>query len=215
MITLIVATGNAHKVEEIQTILGDGFKCHTLKEFDNPPEPIEDGDTFAANATIKAASLADWITKNHRDEFQGAYILADDSGLEVDALSGAPGIHSARFAALDTGTPGNSSDADNNAKLLRLLANVPDAQKSGRFRCVLSLMTVAPGDGRTPRIFEGASEGRLESNPSGTAGFGYDPLFVPEGYEQSYAELGETIKNTLSHRARAVEKLKVYFAAIS
>lgn len=215
MITLIVATGNAHKVEEIQAILGAGFKCHTLKEFDNPPEPIEDGDTFADNATIKAVSLADWLAEHHRGQFDEAYVLADDSGLEVDSLDGAPGVHSARFAALDTGASGNSSDADNNAKLLRLLANIPEEPKTGRFRCVLSLITVKIGPGRTPRVFDGACEGRLKTTPGGDGGFGYDPLFIPDGYDKSFAELGEGIKNTLSHRARAVEKLKAHFETTS
>ena len=215
MITLIVATGNSHKVSEIQSILGDGFKCHTLKDLDNPPEPVEDGDTFEANATIKAVSLADWLLHNHPGQFEAAYVLADDSGLEVDALDGAPGVYSARFANLDTGVPGNSPDADNNAKLLRLLADVPTDKKSGRFRCVLSLITVADGSGRTPKIFDGICEGQLKSDPSGTGGFGYDPLFIPDGYHKSFAELGEEIKNTLSHRARAVAKLKAHFSGIS
>jgi XTP/dITP diphosphohydrolase len=212
MITLIVATGNAHKIEEIKSILGNDFQCLGLNEFPEAPSPIESGETFAANAVIKARSLAEWLAANETSRFadNASYVLADDSGLEVDALQGAPGVHSARFASNDTGAPGNSSDADNNAKLLRLLANVPNEERSGRFRCTLALL---PLQGSEPMIFDGTCEGRLTNTASGSNGFGYDPLFVPIGHDRSFAELGEAVKNRLSHRARAVEKLKAYFEA--
>lgn len=214
MVTLVIATGNAHKIQEIQDILGPGFHCRGLKEFAGAPTPVEDGDSFAANATIKARSIAAWLNAGHANEFgdETVYVLADDSGLEVDALNGAPGVHSARFAALDTGAAGNSPDADNNAKLLRLLQDVPDKQRTGRFRCTLSLLPLHQPDA-DPFICDGACEGRLQHSPTGTAGFGYDPLFIPDGHDRSFAELGEDIKNALSHRARAVEKLKAHFAA--
>jgi len=148
-------------------------------------------------------------------------VLADDSGLEVDALHGAPGVHSARFAALDTGKPGNSTTADNNAKLLRLLADVPLDQRAARFRCAVALTPVlrAEAQGASPvcfaeetelhtELFEDTCEGRIGFAPRGQGGFGYDPLFIPRGYEQTFGELSEETKNRLSHRAKALEKLK-------
>lgn len=214
MVTLVIATGNAHKVTEIQGILGEGFHCLGLKEFADAPAPVEDGDTFAANAVIKARSIATWLAAHHADRFTGksVHVLADDSGLEVDALDGAPGVHSARFAALDTGVAGNASDADNNAKLLRLLEDVPDGRRTGRFRCTLALVPLRDPEAE-PHICDGACEGRLQRTATGDAGFGYDPLFIPDGHDRSFAELGEDVKNALSHRARAVERLKAHFEA--
>jgi XTP/dITP diphosphohydrolase len=137
------------------------------------------------------------------------FVLADDSGLEVDVLDGAPGVNSARFAALDTGRPGNSSDADNNAKLLRLLRDVPPEKRTARFRCVLAFVPVHPPSAiPQPRFFEGVCEGRIGDAPRGQGGFGYDPLFIPNGFNQTFAELGEETKNRLSHRARALAALK-------
>src|SRR6202453_5334654 len=122
MPTILIATRNAHKVHENKAILGKQFQCLTLVDFPSPPKVIEDADTFVGNATKKAVELAKWLPgKQPTPDF----VLADDSGLEVDALNGAPSVHSARFAALDTGAPGNSPDADNNAKLLHLLKGVP------------------------------------------------------------------------------------------
>ena len=148
-------------------------------------------------------------------------MLADDSGLEVDALNGAPGVHSARFAALDTGKPGNSSTPENNAKLLRLLGDLPLDRRTARFRCVLALTPVPrpEPEGASPvcyaeeaelqtELFEGTCEGRIGFAPRGRGGFGYDPLFIPSGYEQTFGELSEEVKNRLSHRARALEKLR-------
>ena len=134
-------------------------------------------------------------------------MLADDSGLEVDALDGAPGVHSARFAAQDLHGGVNASDAANNAKLLELLQEVPSARRTGRFRCVLALARVAPARFE-PLSFEGVCEGRIAFAPSGGGGFGYDPLFVPEGFSASFAELGEEVKNRISHRARALARLR-------
>ena len=149
------------------------------------------------------------------------FVLADDSGLEVDALKGAPGVHSARFAALDTGGAGNSPTAANNAKLLRLLKGVPLEKRTARFRCVMALTPVlsARPANASPvcaadafelqtELFEGTCEGRIEFQERGEGGFGYDPLFVPEGHEQTFGELPEEVKNRLSHRARALAKLK-------
>jgi len=221
MTTLLIATRNAHKVGEIQAILGAGFRFLTLNDFPAAPKVEEDADTFAGNAAKKAVELARWIAGKPATPH---FVLADDSGLEVDALNGAPGVHSARFAALDRGegAAGNSPDADNNAKLLGLLKEVPLEQRTGRFRCVIALVPVPEerAAGASPvcfadefaaQTFEGACEGRIQLAANGHGGFGYDPLFVPAGHTQSFAELGEDVKNRLSHRAKALEKLKRFF----
>jgi XTP/dITP diphosphohydrolase len=151
------------------------------------------------------------------------FVLADDSGLEVDSLGGKPGVHSARFAALDKNE--NSKDADNNAKLLHLLKDVPLEKRTARFRCVIALVPVLRGKIETaspvcfadefePQIFDGACEGKILSEPRGKNGFGYDPLFVPDGFTQSFAELGDETKNKLSHRAKALAKLKNYLSKL-
>ena len=141
----------------------------------------------------------------------------------MDALNGAPGVHSARFAALDKNE--NSSDADNNVKLLRLLKNVPPEKRTSRFRCVIALVPAADkriesaspvcfADECGVQIFDGACAGRIQLAASGQGGFGYDPLFVPDGFQKSFAELGEAEKNKISHRARALAKLKMFFGGI-
>jgi XTP/dITP diphosphohydrolase len=221
--TLLIATRNLHKAGEIRAILGDQFGYLTLNEFPGAPKVTEDAGTFVGNATKKAVELARWISAISNSKFEissSAYVLADDSGLEVDALNGAPGVHSARFAALDTGNPDNSPDAANNAKLLRLLKDIPMQKRTARFRCVLALTPVlSPSQSASPvcsadelelhtEIYEGTCEGRIGLAPQGQGGFGYDPLFTPEGYEQSFAELGDDVKNRLSHRARALGRLK-------
>ena len=227
MITLLIATRNEHKVGEIRAILGEGFQWYTLKDFPGAPEVVEDAGTFAGNATKKAVDLARWLSSARSSALQvPGFVLADDSGLEVDALNGAPGVHSARFAAMDSGTPGNSRDGDNNSKLLRLLAEVPSENRTARFRCVIALTPVIcnPVENASPvcyanefelqtQLFEGVCEGRIQFAAAGQGGFGYDPLFVPEGFTQSFAELGGTEKNRLSHRARALAGLKQHFAS--
>jgi XTP/dITP diphosphohydrolase len=224
MTTLIIATRNTHKVEEIRAILGPEHRYLTLRDFPGAPAVVEDAETFAGNATKKAVELAHWLRTTAASIEPPAWVLADDSGLEVDALHGAPGAHSARFAALDTGAAGNSSDSENNAKLLRLLRNLPEQQFTARFRCVLALTPLMPSAARSAspvctadqlelatEIFDGACEGRVQLTPSGAKGFGYDPLFVPDGFDRSFAELGEDVKNRLSHRAKALEKLRGRF----
>jgi XTP/dITP diphosphohydrolase len=227
MTTLLIATRNLHKVEEIRAILGAAFQILTLKGFPNAPAVVEDADTFAGNATKKAVELAKWLCaensklkiKNSKPDF----VLADDSGLEVDALNGAPGVHSARFAALDKSE--NSADADNNAKLLRLLQDVPLEKRTARFRCVLALAPVLENEiqNASPvcyadewelqtQLFDGTCEGKILFAPRGQNGFGYDPLFMPDGFTQSFAELGDEVKNKLSHRAKALAKLKKFFS---
>ena len=218
MTTLLIATRNTHKVQEIRAILGDGFRYLTLNDFLTAPKVVEDANTFAGNATKKAVELARWLIETLNSELatRNSFVLADDSGLEVDALDGAPGVQSARFAALDMEKTGNSSDADNNAKLLRLLKDIPPERRTARFRCVIALAPCASEPGtqntelgtRNAELFEGVCEGHIGFEPRGKNGFGYDPLFTPEGFNQTFAELGEDVKNKLSHRARALAKLK-------
>lgn len=240
MTTLLIATRNAHKVGEIRAILGARFGFLTLNDFPAAPKVVEDADSFAGNAIKKAVALARWLAENPAASHPQRqpqpslpdYVLADDSGLEVDALNGAPGVHSARFAALDgradgssAGDTGNSPDAENNAKLLRLLQAVPREKCSARFRCVIALAPVpAPAVRRenaspvcyaealAAQTFAGVCEGRIQRTASGQGGFGYDPLFVPEGCAQSFAELGDAVKNQLSHRAKALAQVKVFFS---
>ena len=213
MTTLLLATRNAHKVGEIRSILCERFQYLTLRDFPEAPEVVEDADTFAGNATKKATELAGWLARkplritHHASRLA---VLADDSGLEVDLLNGQPGVHSARFAARDTAAAGNSPDMTNNAKLLRLLAGMPAEKRTGRFRCVLALVTAdTPPAIRPAQLFDGVCEGRIDFAPQGTNGFGYDPLFIPNGHTSSFAELGETVKNQLSHRPQALRKLQV------
>jgi XTP/dITP diphosphohydrolase len=183
--TLVIATRNAHKVREMGQILGDGVCLRWLEDFPGVPEIPEEGETFEANATRKAVAVARAL---------GLPALADDSGLEVDALGGAPGVRSARFSAE------GATAAENNAKLLRLMEGVPQERRTARFRCVIAV--ALPGG--AVRTAEGACEGRIAEAPRGTGGFGYDPLFVPEGYGETFAELGAEVKNRISHRGRAL-----------
>ncbi len=212
MNNLIIATRNAHKVVEIQAILGSNFHCLTLDRLTGVPDVVEDADTFVGNAVKKARELREWLLENQPERgLEISHVLADDSGLEVDALNGAPGVHSARFAALDGDLLKNSSSAENNAKLLRMLAEVPSPQRTARFRCVIAM---ASTDAEQPLIetFEGVCEGRIDTKPGGAGGFGYDPLFIPLGHDKSFAELGETVKNGLSHRSKALAAVKMRFA---
>jgi XTP/dITP diphosphohydrolase len=226
MTTLLIATRNAHKVEEIRAILSSRFHYLTLHDFPGAPMVIEDTDTFGGNATKKVVELARWVSTSNLSAISGkssgaVFVLADDSGLEVDALSGAPGVYSARFAALDSKQPGNAPDADNNAKLLRLLQGVPVEKRTARFRCVLALTPLLESSGQNTspvcdanefeiqtELFDGACEGHISFAPAGKDGFGYDPLFIPNGRKHSFAELGEEAKNQLSHRAMALQKLR-------
>jgi XTP/dITP diphosphohydrolase len=223
--TLLIATRNLHKVGEIQAILGGAFQTLTLEDFPGAPKVVEDAETFAGNAAKKAVALASWLNSNPSLSDRHPkpdFVLADDSGLEVDALGGAPGIHSARFAALNKHE--NSPDADNNAKLLQLLKTIPEEKRTARFRCVVALVRMAdvPGENASPvcyaeipemmaSVFDGACEGKIIGAPRGRNGFGYDPLFVPAGFDKTFAELGDETKNQLSHRAKALAKLHAHF----
>jgi XTP/dITP diphosphohydrolase len=200
----------------------------TLNDFPAAPPVAEDGATFAANAGKKATALAQWLAahpaslpKSLAATETTLAVLADDSGLEVDALDGAPGVHSARFAAMDVPGAGNSPDGANNAKLLRLMEKIPPPRRAARFRCALALARLTYSaaarkwlalPGRPAVLFEGACEGRILLKPAGAGGFGYDPLFVPAGHARSFAELGDAVKNSLSHRALALEKLRRHLA---
>ncbi len=191
---LVLATRNPHKIAEIRAIFSaEGIEWKTTADYPAVPPAAEDGATFAENAVKKAMALA---------RATGHWSLADDSGLEVDALCGEPGIRSAHYAGQD------GDHAANNEKLLRELAGETDRQ--ARFRCVLALVSPT-GDART---VEGVCEGRIIAEPRGVNGFGYDPLFVPYGYEQTFAEMPPELKNRISHRARALEAARREWAAI-
>ena len=182
---VVVATRNAHKVEEIRAILKE-FEIRDLSVIENPPLVEETGITFLENATLKALSIS---------RLTDDLVLSDDSGLEVDALDGGPGVYSSRYA----GEEGN--DALNNAKLLRELEEISNRQ--ARFRCVMVLAR----QGEPLADFSGAVEGTILPDRQGEGGFGYDPLFVPDGFQESFAELGEEVKKSLSHRARALSQV--------
>ena len=188
--TVVLASGNRGKVREIgQLLAGQDMVVRPQSDFD-VPDVEETGLTFIENAIIKARNAA---------RHSGLPAIADDSGLEVDALRGAPGIYSARFAG-----PG-ASDADNNRKLLTELAALPDAPRTARFQCVLVFMRHA--DDPTPLICQGTWEGEILAAPQGDNGFGYDPLFYVAEKGCSSAELPAEIKNAMSHRGQALQKL--------
>jgi XTP/dITP diphosphohydrolase len=181
---ILVATRNRGKLAEIREILAaPDLELLSPEAVGNLPEVEEDGDTFEANAIKKAVTLA---------RASGMLTLADDSGLEVDALGGEPGVYSARYA----GEPSN--DAANNAKLLASLLG--ETNRRGRFRCVIALATP---DGECATV-DGCCEGRIAEAPQGQGGFGYDPLFVPDGYTQSFGELEAAVKHRISHRGAAL-----------
>jgi len=188
---LIIASNNEHKVKEIKAILADRFDdILSLRDAGIEIDVIEDGETFKENAYKKAFEVMAVVD---------AYaVLADDSGLMVDALGGAPGVHSARFAG-----EGHDDNA-NNRKLLDMMRGVPDNDRTCRFVTAVALVQI----NAAPIICEGIVEGRLLHSPRGSSGFGYDPLFLYEPKNQTFAELGDEAKNRVSHRARALAKLR-------
>lgn len=193
--TLVLATRNPGKITEIKALL-PGVRVATAAAFPGCPEPEETGRTFEENALIKARAVS---------RYTGRTALADDSGLEVDALDGVPGVRSARYAGTD------ASDQDNIRHLLDALDGISDADRTARFRCVVAV--VVP-DGRTWTA-EGACEGWILQAPQGDAGFGYDPLFVPAGYENTFAELDAGVKNRISHRALALGRIAGVLKALA
>ncbi len=186
MTELVFASNNAHKVSEVQAILGNDFNLLSLKDIDYQKEIVEDADTLEGNAAIKARTI--WKEKSIN-------CFADDTGLEVDALDGNPGVLSARFA----GEAHN--DKANLDKLLRLMTT--ETNRKARFRTVVCLII----NGQE-MFFEGIVNGEISRNPSGEKGFGYDPVFIPETYDLSFAEMHESEKNAISHRGRVMEKLR-------
>ena len=193
MIALLVATRNPHKTRELQQILGSDFTVCDLRAHSEISEIAETGTSFEENAKLKALAVSKKLP---------GLVAADDSGLEVDALGGAPGIYSARYA----GT--NATNKERIDKLLEELARI-DAkkeQRSARFRCVLALAR----NGEVLGTFEGIVEGQIADRPRGSHGFGYDPIFVPNGFQQTFGQLRPAEKNQLSHRARALKKLRAF-----
>ncbi|MCF7709177.1 MAG: RdgB/HAM1 family non-canonical purine NTP pyrophosphatase [Verrucomicrobia bacterium] len=220
MLKIIVATGNQHKADEIRNILNLPAEIQTLHGYPAAPVPVEDKSTFAGNAIKKSHTIARWFSL--QDNFAGAaatFVMADDSGLEVDILNGAPGIYSARFAALDNSGHINSIDADNNEKLLGLLDGVPLEKRSARFRCAIAVAGVgrsiqSDGNREVIQLFEGICEGTIGLECRGTGGFGYDPLFIPDGFDKTFGELPRSVKNDISHRAKAIRQAADFFKAI-
>ena len=196
---IVFATNNQHKLQEIREILGDQFEILSLSDIGCHEDIPETGNTLEANAHQKAEYVFDHY---HIDCF------ADDTGLEVDALGGAPGVHSARYA--------DGTDHDSEANMAKLLGGLGDTpNRHARFRTVISLIQMEGGNPVCSREyqFEGSVEGRIDREKHGNGGFGYDPLFIPEGHDKSFAELGEEVKNQISHRARAVKKLAEWLKA--
>ncbi|MEE1317695.1 MAG: non-canonical purine NTP diphosphatase [Prevotella sp.] len=199
---VVFATNNAHKLEEVRQILGDRFEIRSLKEIGCMDELPETHDTLEENAIEKAR----YITK-----FYGFDCFADDTGLEVDALNGLPGVYSARYANIDDADYDDpdfdkSHDHDSEANMRKLLAKLEgETNRKAQFRTVVALVY----KGQEYR-FEGIVKGDISTEKHGTEGFGYDPVFVPEGYSESFAELGADVKNKISHRALAVEKLVTF-----
>jgi len=208
--TLYVATGNAHKLKEINALLGADVRCVSMQSLGELPELIEDEDTFEGNALAKATQLAEWMMAQGVGESPWM-TLADDSGLEVDALGGQPGVKSARYASDETGSAGNAPDEANNAKVLRLMQGVPAQERTARFRCSLALyQPPVPGQSARSWRFDGTCEGILRDALVGGHGFGYDPMFQPEGHDQTFGELGAAIKDQISHRSRALQLLRQF-----
>jgi XTP/dITP diphosphohydrolase len=193
---LLLATRNQHKTREVRQLLGDDFAVSDLGGYPAIEMPDETGATFAENAILKS------ITASKHRQLQNGFVIADDSGLEVDALGGAPGIYSARYA----GEP--ASDVANIGKLLGELRNIE--KRSARFRCVIALTRA----GKVLGTFDGAVEGAIVDLPRGKHGFGYDPIFQPTGFEETFGEMTSDLKNQISHRAKAIMALRTALRAL-
>jgi len=187
MKNLLLATGNTHKTQEIQKILGSEVSVLDLRSLPNVGDIIEDSDTFEGNANIKSVTVS---------QLTSEIVLADDSGLCVDALSGAPGIRSARYA-------GENATMEQNKKLLLSELSGRENRKAA-FVCVLSVAM----QGEVITTFRGECVGRIIDDERGAGGFGYDPLFIPEGYDKTFSELPEEVKNQISHRAVAMKQFQ-------
>lgn len=195
--TVVAATGNAHKASEIAALLSDApWDLQTLADYPSLPEPEEDGHTFEANARTKAVYYARSLH---------ALCIAEDSGLVVDALDGAPGVQSARYA-------GNGHDsAANNAKLIEAMAGLPEPERTARFVCC----AVLADPERVLHVETGTVEGHIAFESAGVSGFGYDPLFIPDGYSETFAQLGLDVKQQISHRARAFAKMCAHLRSVA
>lgn len=205
---IVFATNNQHKLQEIRQILGDRVEVLSLKDIGCDVDIPETGQTLEENALQKARYIYD---NYHIDCF------ADDTGLEVEALNGAPGIYSARYASMENGAASHDSEA-NMARLIRELAD--QENRTARFRTVIALILkkdVCPcgcTSIKQEHLFEGIVNGEITRERSGAEGFGYDPIFRPKGYDKTFAELGADIKNQISHRARATQKLAEYLKTL-
>ncbi len=191
--SLLLGTRNPGKIYEIKLIIGDlGLELHSLQEFPGVEVAEENADTYAGNALLKAEFYA---------RATGMVALADDSGLEVESLGGAPGVLSARYAGE------HATDADRRTLLLSELIKTGSSNRRARFVCAIAIATA---EGGVVNLSEGTCEGAITFAPRGESGFGYDPLFVPDGYNQTFGELSDEIKNRISHRARALLKLREF-----
>lgn len=195
---IYLASGNPHKAAELQELArlaGLPVAVRSARELGGMPEVTEDTGTFVGNARKKAQALRSRVAA-------GDWVLADDSGVCVDALEGAPGVESAYFAGPD------GDSAANLRKLLQVMAGVPDGRRGAHFHCVLLLATDT-----AEHVFEGICGGQILRAPRGSAGFGYDPIFLPDGFQLSYAELGDDVKNRISHRANAWGRFATWLVA--
>jgi XTP/dITP diphosphohydrolase len=190
---LIVATRNPHKTREIQRILGENFFVCDLSAYPEIRETAEIGQTFEENAVLKATAASRQLP---------GLVMADDSGLEVDVLRGAPGIYSARYAGQ------NATGRQNIDKLLKELTRTEKAKRSARFHCVIAVAR----DGKLLGAFEGVVEGMIVNTPRGGSGFGYDPIFMPTGFDKTFGELSSAQKDRVSHRARALARFRLWLS---
>ena len=202
MLKLVIGTRNLKKREELVELLSREWPCHLplklqgIEDYPDLPEVEEDGETFQENAIKKATTVA---------KLTGEWAVAEDSGLEVDALGGAPGVRSARYAGEVTGPrPPEAAYKENNLKLLKAMKGIPPERRTARFRCVIAL---ASPEGLL-FVVEGQCEGLVSQEARGEQGFGYDPVFYLPGYGKTFAELGPAVKNQVSHRAQALKKFR-------
>ena len=191
--TLVIATNNSHKAQEFAEVLGDGWRVITAKDIGNI-DWDENGKTFFENSKIKAIA----VTKRLPEELKNAIVIADDSGLCVDALDGAPGIYSSRFSGV------NATDSSNNTLLLQKLSDTPAELRTAHFICALTIFQ----NGKLLTSIEGKFEGTISETAVGEGGFGYDPLFIPSGYDKAVATFSTDLKNKISHRGQALAMFK-------
>lgn len=189
---LVIATKNAKKLHELKRYLkGIKISVISLKEFDKSPRIVEDGSTFKANSAKKALIVSRWM---------GGLVLADDSGLSVKALNGAPGVRSSRFAG------SAKSDRQNNRKVLKLLEGLPISKRQAKFICAVAIAD----NGKIVNVIEESCDGLIAFEPKGSCGFGYDPLFLISKYNKTFGQLGLKVKDRMSHRSKALRKARAF-----